>query len=81
MAIEWLKRGRGSLFGREGMVYHVLHNYEEAETGYTGNPHIITCSLKEAVTNYTDAIAAHMHKEMLEQFGAHCKEGNSGQIT
>ena len=78
--ITWLKRGRGVAFGRDGINFHVIHDYVIDENGeYHGAPHIQTTNAREAIMTYTLAVANRMAGELLDQFAAEGYNRNSGQ--
>lgn len=77
--VTWIKKGRGVLFGRDGDAFHILHDYEDSGDGFTGSVHLVTTNAREAIMNYSSAIADRIAKELLVQMEKEGYDRNTGE--
>jgi hypothetical protein len=69
MAVTWIKKGRGVLFGQEGENFIVALDYTTDDAGrIVVTTEIRTLNLRAACIVYSDAIAARILRALLNDF-------------
>lgn len=68
--LQWIRKGQGIAFGRQGNDFHIIHDYQITETEITAGYHVRTTNAREAVIHYATAISERITRSLLQQLEA-----------